>query len=525
MFSAACISRMKTGADVLRQVERLLQSGQHEQAAASLDKHFPEDLPDNERPPRADLLRGWLLLARKDESGVLALFAAVERDPSLLGLAAQRVEDWLDGPGKAHDTMLLRHELTRMHALHQAAGRERAEVNGDEDYRAPADELAEAVEQALAPWRDDIRAAWLAERRCARAPRWRHLELLLELKPRQWHFRPDARDRLQRYCQRIEQAIPLCGGSIAVRAHPLATLPAHVRNMRKRAHPLFDTAGAEMFPSANNLNQSLKRPKNTRNDKKKSAILATLSSPLRRHRTLLASSAAATMLLLPMWVGWNMMTNHETRQRVASLEQRHTATLARKYWRREEAAGLFSPGKTVHAFLAALRARDNHPRLPLFTADSYRPGVGLRLAGDELHTLWSIWHGCGAFQTHVEGSRAVVRWPLTQSHCLPLLLRREQGRWRIAWTDMRNTLAINANGRWSFAHAGEQLPHAWLFAFPELFPVPDATSPDLKTSNAAAPTVQDTAGMRKTSRTRHIPAPTPLAQAVKPSMNTSQQGT
>ena len=441
----------------LRKINNLLLAGKTEQARTLLEKLQAEPERGSELPPWLMLLRGRLLLQEGDKAGVTELFGAAERDPALLEQAATLVGQWLDGPGREHDSMLLRHELMRMQTLHQQAWQERQNVSGSEHYSAPEEAEARAVSDALDTWRDDIRTAWLAVRHCEHMPRWRHLELLLELKPRRWHFQDGARERLQHLLMRIEENIPLRSGSIAVRAHPLLALPAHVRNMRRQATQILPAATAA---DATATQRDAEAPRHDDMAEQPSVLAMD-----RRTAIILRSSLLAAMLAVPLWIGWGMISNHETRQRLASLEHRHVAVLNSRYWRKEEAAGAFSPEKTVQAFLAALRFGDDYLQLPVLDAASRKRWAKTRLSRQELWKLAARWQGCGAPRTLVEHDHAIIRWPAGSRRCMPLLLHREDGRWRIAWNDMQAAFQHDRYGRWHLAQDAGKLLGAWVFAF------------------------------------------------------------
>ncbi len=455
------LDRLHLARRKMLRAERLLEEGKADEAlsvlAEACARSAEEDAQHALRPARLDLLRGRAMLLRNDSKGVTLLLKAAERDPALLGKATEAVEQWLAGSGAEYDTPLLRHELTRMQALFHVARQERAEADGTEALDAPDEMLAALLREALKPWQDEVRVAWLARRRCHHAPKWRHLELLLEMRPRRWHFQENARPRLEALLERLRRDLPPLDGGIAVRAYPLLALPAHLRNMRKHAISLLtpDEEAEEhapenpaAFPAAPASRQGAE---------------AKRGGPLPR----LMRATALLALALPVWAGWSMLSNTATRQHLAQLEQRHAARMQEHYWLREDAAGMFSPRKTIRAFMDALRAADAQATPAVLDAPSRRWWQRLRHDQDRLRQLARAWAGCGAPRVRILMGHAVALWPREKKRCMPLLLRREHGRWRIAWTETQKLFRRNRQGRWRFADIPPDMFGGWLFAFHE----------------------------------------------------------
>ena len=525
-LSTDCIAFLQKHQATLQHAERLLRQARPQEALTLLEEICTPAEADDRCPPRAMLLLGRALLATGDTSGVHRMLQAAQADPALLAEAATNIEQWLSGEGREHDSMLLRHELNRMHSLHASARKERETLTGRERLHEPDEALAAMLREALLPWREDIRTAWLATRFCTHAPRWQHHELLLELRPRRWHFHADAERRLQRMAQDIRLRIPLCSGTLNVSLHPLHAPLAHVRNMRAHALQLeltetcgtHKTATAEQQAADNGILSAATTPRPRQatpaegNDTPMPLPRAATASPEStgigkpRRPALLRSTALAAMLLLPVWIGWEMVSNHDTRQQVAALEDRHTKLLHQRWWRREAAAGLFSPAKTVHAFAAALQHGEKSPLLPLLDAESRRTRAWTRITG-------AHWRGCGAAEIRIAYNHAAALWPRTQRFCPPLLLRREGGRWRIA---LRATLAafhVDARGYWHLITPHGNAPRGWAFAFPQATGgmARTASTPDAAENAAAGSTARQSAWRLITppraSAPQHLPVP------------------
>ncbi len=446
---------------LLRKVKELLKAGGVEEALALIDEHCAseEDGAEDRCPPRLRFLRGLARLEENDEKGILDLFAAAEHDPSLLAEAADAVSAWLDGAGREHDTPVLRGELTRMRMVYDYLAEERGEPTGNEKLEAPDDGLLAAMEEALASWRGEVKRAWLARRVCERAPRWQHHDMLLLMKPRLWHFLPGARERMETERRTLLRTLPLPEGTFGLQIYPFLALPAHMRNMRMHATELFVREGAP----------EPERPAWLQ-------ALLDVTAPLRRAFSWLGrlmgdgapavrmaafSGLAAALLVWPAWMTWKMVRAEDTPRMVRDFEQRHAKMMAVRYWRQEAAADPFAPEKTVRAFLDMLLAADDWPTPPVLDAKSRESWRKRRFIPGELRQLGWQWKGCGKPEVKVEQDLAMARWPLKKKPlCMPILLRREQGRWRIAWEETRLAFERDSKG-WRVVRS----PRGWQFGF------------------------------------------------------------
>ena len=442
---------------LLERLEAALKEGEAEEALALISEACPQKGDDDACPPRLRLLRGQARLAMNDEKGILDLFAAAESDPSLLEEAAAAVDAWLDGPGKAHDTPALRGELMRMRVLFDQLAAERGEPDGNETLEAPEAGLLAAVEKVLESRRADVKRAWLAKRACERAPRWVHHDLLLLMRPRLWHFLPGARERMEEERRRLLASLPLAAGTLGLQIYPFLALPAHVRNMRANGQELFAQEGAAekawpawmqaLLEASAPLRQAVARGRD---------FLGEGAPALR----VAAVSVLAAVFAWPAWMTWKMVRAEDTPRMVRAFEQRHAQVMAERYWRQESAAHPLAPEKTVRAFLDMLMAADDWPTPPVLDARSRESWRKRRFIPGELRRLGWQWQGCGKPEVKVAQELAMVRWPLTKPQCVPILLRREKGRWRIAWEETR--LAFERDGKgWRVV----RLPRGWEFGF------------------------------------------------------------
>ena len=445
--------------DLLRRVEGLLKAGRVDEALALIEGScVMEEGADNQCPPRVQFLRGMVRLRQNDEKGMLCLFSAAERDPSLLADTADFVQEWLRGPGKAHDTPVLRGELARMRMVYDELAAERAEPVGREKLAAPEDWLLHAMEDALAEWRGEIKRAWMARRICKRAPHWRHHDMLLLMKPRLWHFLPGARKRMEGFRNTLIKALPQPQGTMEVRIYPFLALPAHMRNMRAHAVEMFtrEDAPAPAPGFWRKVGRRILEPL------KRAACwcCGSLCEGMPSVRLAVVAGLGAAVFAWPAWATWKLLRWEDTPRMVRSFEERHAAMMAARYWRLESAADTFAPEKTVKAFQDMLLAADDWPMPPVLDAKSRENWRKRRFLPGELRQLGWQWKGCGKPEVKISQTLAMARWPLEKPLCTPILLRREQGRWRVAWEETRLAFERNSKG-WRLV----RLPRGWEFGF------------------------------------------------------------
>ena len=446
--------------DLMRRIEGLLQAGRLEEALAAIDDTCLVEGEDGLCPPRVQFLHGLIRLRQNDERGMLTMLAAAERDPSLLRKAADIISDWLRGPGKAHDSAALRGELARMRLTHDELAEQRAEPTGHERLEPAGEWLRKALEKALAPWRNEIHRAWLARRICERAPHWQHHDLLLQMRLRLWHFLPGARTRLETERRTIERTIPTPEGTLRIQIYPLLAMPGHVRNMRAHAAELFTGPDAPQ-PEYGPIRRNWRR------------FAASLGAGMRWLAHTLSAGVPSVRLALrlgllgvlagwPAWTSWKLIQHPETITRLFGFDQRHVEILSERYWRQIRAASMFQPRKTVRAFFDLLKAGDIYPYPPVLDRKSRIAWQKMRITPDQLKGIARRWRGCGRPRIRVSYGYAMATWPLSKPLCAPLLLHREQGRWRVAWRDTSRLFSGGGDRPWRLTSLKN---NPWLFGF------------------------------------------------------------
>lgn len=445
--------------DLLRRVEGLLEAGRLQEALALIDGTCLVEGEEAELcPPRVQFLHGLIRLRQNDERGMLTMFAAAERDPSLLRKTADIISDWLRGPGKAHDTPALRGELARMRLTYDELAEQRAEPTGRE-HIVPAEEwLQQAMEKALAPWRNEIHRAWLARRICERAPHWQHHDLLLQMRLRLWHFLPGARARLETERRTIERTIPTPEGTLRIQMYPLLAMPGHVRNMRAHAAELF--TGPDAPQPEYGIVRTTWRRFSAAVGRGMRWLAHTLSAGVPSVRLALRLSLLALFVGWPGWMTWKLIQHPETLARLFGFEQTHVAIFSERYWRQVRAAAMFHPEKTVQAFFDLLKAGDIYPYPPVLDRKSRIAWQKLRITPEQLRSIAKRWQGCGRPEIRISYNYAMAAWSLRQPHCAPILLRREQGRWRIAWQDTLRLFTGGGETAWRLVTLDD---NPWIF--------------------------------------------------------------
>ena len=444
--------------DLMRRVEGLLKAGRLEEALALIDGTCLVEGEEDLCPPRVQFLHGLIRLRQNDERGMLAMFAAAERDPSLLRKAADIISDWLRGSGKAYDSPALRGELARMRLTHDELAEQRADPTGRERI-VPAEQwLQQALEKALAPWRNEIHRAWLARRICERAPHWQHHDLLLQMRLRLWHFLPGARARLETEHRTIERTIPTPEGTLRIQIYPLLSVPGHVRNMRAHAAELFTGPDAPQ-PEFGPVRTAWRRLATCVGAGMR-WLAHTLSAGVPTVRLALRLGLLALVVGWPSWITWKLIQHPETIARLFGFEQEHGKILSERYWRQVRAASMFEPHKTVQAFFDLLKAGDIYPYPPVLDRRSRITWQKMRITPEYLHRIARRWQGCGKPQMRISYNFAMAAWNLRTPHCAPLLLRREQGRWRVAWRDTIRLFSGGGDNPWRLVSLKN---NPWLF--------------------------------------------------------------
>ncbi len=217
----------------------LLRLGRPRQALALLND-LEERLP-RRLPPLALALRGVARLGLNDARGGHDLLEAAAHFPDVALMAAEEIGTWLDGPGAAHDTPRLRHELGRLREMHERASEELQAGPASAMLRPPRLSPAEQawIVARLARHDDAIRAVHVAERRLRSVPAWRHLEVLVHTRPGYWLGSFNGAEKCMALAQTIAEEIGhLQRFTLTVRVMPWAGDAQSARRIRKRGQPL-----------------------------------------------------------------------------------------------------------------------------------------------------------------------------------------------------------------------------------------------------------------------------------------------
>jgi uncharacterized protein len=112
-----------------------------------------------------------------------------------------------------------------------------------------------------------------------------------------------------------------------------------------------------------------------------------------------------------------------------------------------------TPEETVHAYLAAMRARNGNAALDLYTAATREMFEKWVVTPGQMDSIEKIYRSCKPERARVgpKGQHAVVRYGVEERNCAPWFLVREGGRWRLDLLQSKETIRFGAKNAWHFA--------------------------------------------------------------------------
>ena len=415
------------------------------------------------RSPRGRVLRGMERLRAGDPRGVCALFEAAGEFPGLMGLAVGEISLWLSGRGRRHASQDLLAELDRLRNMYRTAASERATLPERTSY-APAALDGGTLERLRAVVRScdgEVRAAWIGRRRCRTMPGWGQVDIILEARSEVWmsgHER--LRGLLERMAGRLRAAFD-GDASLLVAVAPYGVRPRVLAAMRKGGEALLDpmerpvSEGAIMEVRRGIFRRLAEkwRIHRERMEVNSGGRLQAFRESLRRLRNRLAATGHAlavrmagkfamrrmvmgTMVFsvgLPLFLAWQVFVdNSDTHARISMLESLRQERLRQSYWRDPGKLSDAEPEKVAEAYLAAMRAHDASPLLPLYSRATREMLRKRRLTPVDMDAQVARHAGCGPLKALVNGGNALVRH--ADGGCPPFLMKREHGIWRVDLT-------------------------------------------------------------------------------------------
>ncbi len=482
--------------------------------------------PDDAPAARLAAMLTDFRAGRVERVGELLSLAAT--DPRLLGAVSDAVLDWMRKAGTLRTNPRLALEMMKMRRMFREATTERSAPPAPSRLKdgATADEITIGIRalaaDALTDMAEQLRGAWLLERECATLPRWRHWDVMLELRPGVLLGETDVPQRVAALMEeariRLER-LWLAEGTIAVHAYPVHAGRALLNHMREHGlvilgvgmaearlpelRPSLDDESATALPASpvdetaepslrSSLAGDAKDPdedildagavsgdRPALSDKKgrqqENRPLDDWLAPLRerlpmpvadmlkegrRHAMLLGLS------LLPAFIAWQVLMPDPTRQRIAAFEETHAQLVAARPWRREEGADELDPLKTLETYRAALRDLDATPSLPIYTEETRQFLLGRFRSRLGMEREWQALFDCSDPRISFHGDLAVVKFRESASACAPFFFRKEGGRWRLDMKARASLIAEGPKGAWQW-RAGAP-PERWRFAFAPL---------------------------------------------------------
>ena len=423
--------------------------------------------------PRIRALKGMERLRRGDARGVCALLEAAGDFPGLMGLAVGEIGLWLSGRGRRHATQDLLSELRHLRDLYRTAAAERATPPERAKFAPPAlDEgVMERLREAVEACGGEVRAAWIGRRLCRDMPSWRQIDIILEARSEVWL---EGNARLRRLLEEVSgrlRAVFDGDASLLVGVAPYGVRPRVLAAMRREGEPLLDPverpaaarAPARSRPAAMDRLKALMGMTDGGPGHTGEASEGAGGALARRFRALrgrvgrayarlagavhgLATSMTerfavrrlvmGTMVFslgLPLLLAWKVFVdNSDTHARIGMLETLRQERLRNSYWRDPGKLADAEPEKVAEAYLAAMRAHDASPLLPLYSGATREMLRKRRLTPVDMDAQVARHEGCGPLKALVNGGNALVRHE--GEGCPPFLLKKEGGQWRVDLT-------------------------------------------------------------------------------------------
>ena len=108
-------------------------------------------------------------------------------------------------------------------------------------------------------------------------------------------------------------------------------------------------------------------------------------------------------------------------------------------------------------------AASDYFELSLLTDESQMLFASQKPSAEQLRNSVALYRECTGMEEGAAGELAVLRYPADQRLCDPVMLRWENGRWRIDFAVMRQAIQHNHRNQWHFITG--QPPKGYEFAF------------------------------------------------------------
>jgi uncharacterized protein len=122
-----------------------------------------------------------------------------------------------------------------------------------------------------------------------------------------------------------------------------------------------------------------------------------------------------------------------------------------------------TPEATLRGYLEAMAARNARPDLDLYSSHTRVFLAQWVVTPAQMDNEVRTQRGCHPEAARIDetGTRAVIRYPVTERTCAPRFFVMEEGRWRIDFVTASATLRFGRSNAWHFASAD----HPYAFAF------------------------------------------------------------
>lgn len=120
------------------------------------------------------------------------------------------------------------------------------------------------------------------------------------------------------------------------------------------------------------------------------------------------------------------------------------------------------PGDVVSSYLAAMKARNSNPDLPIYSAATKAMMKNWVVTAAQMDMLAGTYATCRPKWMPARDGMAVVIYPIADRACAPFFLVKEQGGWKLDLTMMSKAIRFNHMNQWHFDMKVRH-PYEWAF--------------------------------------------------------------
>ncbi|MCU7960393.1 MAG: TPM domain-containing protein, partial [gamma proteobacterium symbiont of Bathyaustriella thionipta] len=124
------------------------------------------------------------------------------------------------------------------------------------------------------------------------------------------------------------------------------------------------------------------------------------------------------------------------------------------------------PESVLNAYIRAMQARNNNPDLAIYSTATRKMFAEWVVTPAQMDNAVKSFRHCSQYNSRrfVQSQRAVIRYPAKARACNPWFFVRENGRWRLDFSMMKNHIRFGRSNAWHFVES-ERRKHPYPFAF------------------------------------------------------------